>query len=68
MQTPCPQQIRPIWMLGCRHCLPPAAAGVERNAKIGLDEEARKKDIPIVQVGCGTAASSVCWVGEGASP
>lgn len=55
-------------MLGCRHCLPPAAAGVERNAKIGLDEEARKKDIPIVQVGCGTAASSVCWVGEGASP
>ena len=28
----------------------PFAAGVERNAKIGLDEEARKKDIPIVQV------------------
>lgn len=29
-----------------------AAAGVERNAKIGDDEEARKRDIPIVQVRC----------------
>lgn len=26
------------------------SAGVERNAKIGDDESARKKDIPIVQV------------------
>ena len=35
-------------------CLPAAAclpaAGVERNAIIGDDEEARKRDIPIVQV------------------
>ncbi|PRW55975.1 nadh:ubiquinone oxidoreductase complex i intermediate-associated 30 [Chlorella sorokiniana] len=30
-----------------------SSAGVERNAKIGLDEEARKKDIPIVQLNPG---------------
>lgn len=30
-----------------------SSAGVERNAKIGNDEEARKKDIPIVQLNPG---------------
>lgn len=32
-----------------------SSAGVERNAKIGDDEEARKKDIPIVQLNPGGA-------------
>ena len=32
-----------------------SSAGVERNALIGDDEEARKKDIPIVQLNPGGA-------------
>jgi hypothetical protein len=30
-----------------------SSAGVERNAKVGDDEEARKRDIPIVQLNPG---------------
>lgn len=51
-------------------CLPCTAAGVERNAKIGDDEEARRKDIPIVQVqraGCsGVVTDSSAHVVPGA--
>ena len=39
-----------------------SSAGVERNAVIGDDLEARKKDIPIVQLNPGGAQSPAqCW-------
>ncbi|KAI7841291.1 hypothetical protein COHA_004910, partial [Chlorella ohadii] len=44
-----------------------SSAGVERNAKIGLDEEARKKDIPIVQLNPG-AVLHLKYTGENAAP
>ena len=48
-----------------------SSAGVERNAKIGDDEERRKADIPIVQLNPGgvlnhkSVASAGLWVALG---
>jgi hypothetical protein len=42
-----------------------SSAGVERNAKIGDDEEARKKDIPIVQLNPGATLNHK-YTGENA--
>ena len=43
-----------------------SSAGVERNARIGDDEEKRKKDIPIVQLNPGRwSRLQGGWEGEG---